>query len=241
MMGLRLGAGGDSAGVGCCLAQGYLALGYFEWIYSELRRTPVPLHSQLETQLDAYVCYWEQVPTAPPALVETQKQVAERFAALLASAEDPFVRTTFPGHFTASALIVTPDYSRTLLTHHRKLDRWLQLGGHADGDRQLLAVARREGHEESGLADLAPASTSLPELYDLDIHWIPPHKHEPGHFHYDARYLLVTSTPESIAISEESHALEWFTIDRAYQVTEGESFHRLLDKLRFVREERDCR
>jgi 8-oxo-dGTP pyrophosphatase MutT (NUDIX family) len=60
------------------------------------------------------------------------------------------LRSCVPGHLTGSAWIVSPDRTRTLLTHHLKLDKWLQLGGHADGDGDLAAVALREAQEESG-------------------------------------------------------------------------------------------
>ena len=73
------------------------------------------------------------------------------FDALLRSDENPFVRELLAGHFTASAWLVSSDGIRALLTHHRKLDRWLQLGGHADGDRDLARAALREAREESGL------------------------------------------------------------------------------------------
>ena len=67
-------------------------------------------------------------------------------------------RTQLSGHLTGSAWIVDASRTRTLLTHHRKLDKWLQLGGHADGDPDLLAVALREGREESGLTRLRPVT-----------------------------------------------------------------------------------
>ncbi|MCX6956055.1 MAG: NUDIX domain-containing protein, partial [Verrucomicrobia bacterium] len=82
--------------------------------------------------------------------------------------EDCLLRSCMPGHLTGSAWIVSPDRTRTLLTHHHKLDKWLQLGGHADGDGDLLAVALREAREESGLVNVRAAST---EIFDLDRHW----------------------------------------------------------------------
>ena len=84
---------------------------------------------------------------------------------------DCLARSCVPGHLTGSAWVVTPDRSRTLLTHHLKLDKWLQLGGHADGDGDLLAVALREAREESGLTRIRALSA---DVFDLDRHWIPP-------------------------------------------------------------------
>src|SRR5882724_8687217 len=80
---------------------------------------------------------------------------------------DCLLRSCAPGHLTGSAWIVSPDRTRTLLTHHHKLDKWLQLGGHADGDGDLLAVALREAREEGGLTRLRPVST---EIFDFDRH-----------------------------------------------------------------------
>ena len=94
---------------------------------------------------------------------------------------------------------------RVLLTHHRKLDRWLQLGGHADGDRDLARVALREAEEESGLADLVVEGG----LFDLDRHWIPEHKGVPAHWHYDVRYVVRAGGNEAFVVSDESHALAW--------------------------------
>src|SRR3954469_5702412 len=87
--------------------------------------------------------------------------------------EDCLLRSCVPGHLTGSAWIVSPDRKRTLLTHHHKLDKWLQLGGHADGETDLLAAALREAHEESGLTRVRVVS---PEIFDVDRHWIPARK-----------------------------------------------------------------
>jgi 8-oxo-dGTP pyrophosphatase MutT (NUDIX family) len=127
------------------------------------------------------------------------------FLTLLGDAEDPFVRGRLAGHFTASAWLVDASGQRLLMTHHRKLDRWLQLGGHADGDCDLAAVALREAEEESGLVDLVV----LPEIFDLDRHWIPERGDVPGHWHYDVRYVVRATGCEEFVVSDESHALAW--------------------------------
>lgn len=127
------------------------------------------------------------------------------FSALLGDVEDPFVRERLAGHFTASAWLVDATGQRLLMTHHRKLDRWLQLGGHADGDRDLAQVALREAQEESGLVDLVV----LPEIFDLDRHWIPERRDVPGHWHYDVRYVVRATGGEDFVVSDESHALAW--------------------------------
>lgn len=128
--------------------------------------------------------------------------------AFLQEAERPFDRAHTSGHFTGSAWLVSSDGDRVLLTHHRKLQRWLQLGGHADGDRDLAAVALREAEEESGLQGL----TVEPDIFDVDRHWIPERAHEPGHWHYDVRYVVHAGENEGFVISDESLELAWVAI-----------------------------
>ena len=111
-----------------------------------------------------------------------------------------------------------------LLTHHRKLDRWLQLGGHADGDVDLGRVALREAEEESGLADLAVE----PEIFDLDRHWIPARAEVPGHWHYDVRFVVRATGSEDFVVSAESHALAWREIaEIAADANADESLRRM--------------
>lgn len=134
-----------------------------------------------------------------------ERRVVDLFLALLGDASDPFVRERLQGHFTASALVLGRDGTRTLLTHHRKLGLWLQPGGHADGDRDLMRVALRETGEETGLRDVH----AVPAILDLDRHRIPEHKGVPAHWHYDVRYLVQACGDESFVVSAESHALAW--------------------------------
>jgi 8-oxo-dGTP pyrophosphatase MutT (NUDIX family) len=132
--------------------------------------------------------------------------LSAEFSTLLDDPENPFLRERLAGHFTGSAWLVSADGQRVLLTHHRKLDRWLQLGGHADGDRDLARVALKEAEEESGLSGLVLEDG---ELFDIDKHWIPERKDVPGHWHYDARYVVRALGSEQFALSEESLALAW--------------------------------
>jgi 8-oxo-dGTP pyrophosphatase MutT (NUDIX family) len=161
---------------------------------------------------------------SPPAAADRALQAALRdyagrwpaeagcvddFLALLADREDPFVRERLAGHFTASAWLVDRGGARILLTHHRKLGMWLQLGGHADGDRDLARTALREAEEESGLAGLQV----VPGVFDLDRHLIPEHKGVPAHWHYDVRYIVQAGDDDDFVVSDESHALAWRDIE----------------------------
>lgn len=118
---------------------------------------------------------------------------------------DPFRRERLGGHFTGSAWLVSADGERALLLHHRKLDRWLQPGGHADGDGNLAAVALREAQEETGLRGLRVD----PKVFDIDRHRIPARGAEPEHWHYDVRFVVHAGDDEAFTVGEESHALAW--------------------------------
>ena len=131
------------------------------------------------------------------------------FIDLLGEGEHAFLRERLEGHFTASALLVSADGRRTLLTHHRKLDRWLQPGGHADGDTDLARVALTEAAEESGLTGLRVEGG----IFDLDRHWIPERKGVPGHWHHDVRYVVRAGDDERYVVGEESNDLAWLDID----------------------------
>ena len=135
----------------------------------------------------------------------------ERIRALVEAHPDCFARSCMPGHVTGSAFVVSPDGRRCLLVHHRKLDRWLQPGGHADGDPDVAAVALREAREETGLERLAFAGGAGERLpFDLDVHRIPARGGEPAHEHHDVRFLLIADPLETPVPSGESHAVRWF-------------------------------
>jgi 8-oxo-dGTP pyrophosphatase MutT (NUDIX family) len=128
-----------------------------------------------------------------------------RFAEVLTDADNPFRRERLAGHFTASCWLVDRVGERVLLTHHRKLGLWLQLGGHADGERDLRIAALKEAEEESGLPGLRLEGG----VFDLDRHWIPEHKGVPPHWHYDVRYVVRAGDDEAYTVSDESHDLAW--------------------------------
>jgi 8-oxo-dGTP pyrophosphatase MutT (NUDIX family) len=151
----------------------------------------------------------------------------DRMIALLDGTPDCFVRTSFPGHFTGSALVVNADGSQVLLHHHRKLDRWLQFGGHCDGDEDILRVASREALEESGIRGLVVASA---RPFDLDVHEIPARGNEPAHYHHDVRYMFIAPELAAPAASDESHELRWFTAAEAAALPIDESLRRMIRK-----------
>ena len=144
--------------------------------------------------------------------------------------ENSFQRTHLPGHITGSAWIVNPEHTKTLLVHHAKLNKWVQPGGHADGDENILQVALREAEEETGLKQLKPSTI----IYDIDIHVIPERKDFPEHFHYDIRFLVKGTEQESITVSDESHDVKWIPLSSLENFTTERSVLRMRDKLTLI-------
>ena len=141
---------------------------------------------------------------------------------------DCFERALTIGHLTGSAWIISPDRTHILLNHHRKLNRWLQPGGHADGNADILAVAWREAKEESGLTGLQLLS---PEIFDVDVHFIPATSQEPGHHHYDIRFIFQADPQERLVVSAESKALAWVPLDQLHQYEADSSLTRMVRKM----------
>ena len=139
-----------------------------------------------------------------------------RFADFLHSHPQVFERGHAEGHFTGSAWLVSGDGERVLLMHHRKLGRWLQPGGHADGDNDLARVALREAQEETGVAGLRVEDG----IFDLDRHRIPARGHEAEHWHYDVRYVVRATGDEAFVANGESLGLAWRPV-RAIAVDEA--------------------
>jgi 8-oxo-dGTP pyrophosphatase MutT (NUDIX family) len=124
---------------------------------------------------------------------------------------DPFDRRIAEGHLTGSALVLARSGARVLLLHHRKLDRWLQPGGHAEaGEASGEVVALREAREETGI-DAVELHPKAPRPLDVDVHAIPARPGEPAHAHLDLRYLALA--PDQAAITRqdaETNDLRWF-------------------------------
>ena len=162
-----------------------------------------------------------------------QSAVAEQIRALVSSSADCFERTCRPGHITGSAWVMNADRTKCLLVHHRKLQKWLQPGGHADGDTNVARVAMKEALEETGLRSLMLAD---PLPLDLDVHLIPERRDAEGsliedaHEHHDVRFLILAAEEEPPVVSDESHDVRWFTEEELYEVTDEESVLRLWRK-----------
>ncbi len=152
-----------------------------------------------------------------------QAEALARMIAFLFAHEDALERTCVPGHFTASALVIDAGRARALLTLHKRLGRWLQLGGHCDGDGNFAGSALREAREESGIRDLAIDPVPI----DLDIHSIPAWETEPEHLHLDVRFLVQAPAQAEIRLSDESHELRWCREEELAGIETDESVRRL--------------
>ncbi len=157
------------------------------------------------------------------------RALAEEFVQFADAHADCLLRSCVPGHFTGSAWVVDPARRRTLLTHHRKLDKWLQLGGHADGEPDLLAVALREAQEESGLTRVKAVA---PGIFDLDRHLIPARQAEPAHWHYDVRFLFEADPAETLVVTSESKDLAWVDLADVARLNPEESMLRMVRRTR---------
>ena len=154
-----------------------------------------------------------------------ESETVARFETFIDSDPDCFDCDCRVGHVTGSAWIVNRTGDRVLLTHHRKLGRWLQPGGHSDGDPDTLKVALREARKESGLKVRALDE----DIFDLDVHLIPARGGKPAHYHYDVRFLVQAMEDRS-RVSEESRALAWVPADRVGVFTSDESVLRMARK-----------
>lgn len=151
----------------------------------------------------------------------------EQIIAFVQEQPDCFERTLTIGHVTASSWLLNKVGDKALLMHHAKLNQWMQLGGHCDGDSDVLAVAIKEAQEESGIMDIVPVNT---EIFDLDVHFIPATSKEAAHYHYDVRFLLQVAGDADFVRNHESHDMRWFGAARDQLPTDQMSVVRMFDK-----------
>lgn len=156
-----------------------------------------------------------------------ESSTCERFEAFVKDHANCFSRQLQIGHVTGSAWLVDPTGEQVLLTHHRKLDIWVQLGGHADDDPDPLRVAMREALEESGLVGIACVDAAI---FDLDIHRIPARGEEPAHDHFDVRFALCATESTKFRVSAESKALAWVPVSGLDRYTAEASMLRMQEK-----------
>lgn len=165
-------------------------------------------------------------------LWQGEAESVAQFETFLRSHADVFERSHAIAHFTGSAWLVSADGRKVLLMHHRKLDRWLQPGGHADGDGDLARVALREAQEETGVPGLRVER----DIFDIDRHRIATRGSEAEHWHYDVRYVVRAGADERFVINSESRALAWRPVtDVAADTSLDVSLRRMAQKWLMLR------
>lgn len=171
--------------------------------------------------------------TAHAPADEREAGFVSQMQRLLTGSGDPFSRAHFdPGHFTASAFVLSPAGDQTLLILHGNLGFWVQPGGHVDPeDVDIAAAARREVAEETGLVDFH-LSPLFDGLLDVDVHDIPPNprKGEPAHQHLDVRFCFQATTAGLRAGSDAKDA-RWLAVPEVDDLETDESVRRALRKL----------
>jgi len=144
-------------------------------------------------------------------------------------------RENMPGHVTAGAFVVDPELQTVLLHYHKKLDRWLQFGGHDEGARSPIETAVRELSEESGLESFEFFGD--PTIFDLDVHGIPALGDMPAHNHLDVRFLFVAQPDQALCPGEgESQQLEWVQLEEAAVRMDEVGADRVIAKLLAIRD-----
>jgi 8-oxo-dGTP pyrophosphatase MutT (NUDIX family) len=152
------------------------------------------------------------------------RRVRDRIAA-----GEPWDRST-PLHITASAVIVHPPSEQVLLRWHARQQAWLQVGGHGDpGEVDPLAIALREGREETGLDDLVGWPDG--RIVHVVIVPVPAATHEPAHEHADVRFVLATEQPDRARPENPTALLRWMTIPEASTTTAEANVRETLERI----------
>lgn len=159
-----------------------------------------------------------------PVHIEELEEVKRQFFQLTALEDDALERTATPGHLTGSALVVDHDATHVLLLLHSKLGRWLQPGGHADGEANLARVALTEATEETGIAGLEIVDPAI----DLDIHNVAPSGEEPI-LHYDVRFLVFAPAGAQPKSNHESTDIRWVPLNELDRYDLDAGHHRLIE------------
>jgi 8-oxo-dGTP pyrophosphatase MutT (NUDIX family) len=157
----------------------------------------------------------------------TEQQMWQNAITFVENQPDCFERWLTLGHVTGSAWIIDPSRQCALLMQHRKLNRWFQPGGHADGATDVLQVALKEATEETGLSDIQAIDNSI---FDVDVHLIPARNEMPEHLHYDIRFLFEANANTPLLGNQESKALQWIQLEEIENYNNSDSILRMVDK-----------
>jgi len=165
--------------------------------------------------------------TAHSPFDEIESSFKQAILAFVQRHDNFYKRTLECGHVTASAWITNPQYTHALMLHHKKLNRWLQPGGHVEQDSDVSTAALREAREETGITNLQIIGDGI---FDIDIHTIPANRKETEHQHFDIRFLLEAALEATPAVSDESNDVRWFTLDEIAAINGEASIQRMILK-----------
>ncbi len=161
---------------------------------------------------------------------EKEKEFRSETMKFIEENKNCFERSNLRGHVTGEAWVLNKEKTKILLTHHKTLDRWFQLGGHSDGDPITLNVALREAKEESGLENIVILSE---DILDIDVHPIPEKKEIPEHTHYGIAFLFEADENDALILAEhESKELRWVPFEEILPLNPGRQ--RMIEKLQLL-------
>ena len=171
--------------------------------------------TRLRAQIEAFAPYNEQ-----------EEADRRQMLADMDCFSDLLTRENATAHFTASCWIVNPDRTKVLMAYHNLYQSWAWLGGHADGEEDLLAVALREVREESGVQNVRPASE---DIFSLEVLTVDGHqkrgKYVSSHLHLNVTYLLIADDTDALTVKpDENSGVKWFTPDSAVQASSEKWF-----------------
>ena len=155
-----------------------------------------------------------------------ESSLRERFRRFVKTQPRCFENDCWDGHVTGSAWVLSKGEDQALLLLHAKLDKWLQPGGHSDGNSNTCSVALREAVEETGIK----VELASPAIFDLDIHEIPARGPQPRHLHYDVRFAMWADPNHPPRFSEESREILWVPLEEIERYTLEESILRMVHK-----------
>ena len=144
---------------------------------------------------------------------------------------DTWFRTCRPAHFTASAFVYDPTAQKIILLHHKRLNKWVQPGGHCDGNTDFTVVAQKELAEETGLT-LTPCCR---DPFDLDVHSIPANSFESAHLHYDWRVLFLADSDTPLPQNQEGNEVKWVSVACLSEFTQEGSILRMAGRAKTLR------
>ena len=166
--------------------------------------------NELLNQLDKFVPFNEQEERDKSLIINWIK-----------NNDDAFERTNEVAHITASAWVVNKDRSKVLMIYHNIYNSWSWLGGHADGEIDLLSVAIREVKEEAGITDVKPVLDSIYSVESLTVDGhVKKGKYVSSHLHLNVTYLLEADSDEKVSIKEdENSGVKWFSPEDALKAS----------------------